>query len=88
MCIPQGDIDRFMTDPLSDSNRLNPFAEQERDMAVTEIMNPDPLDTGFGRSAIHFMVQVAHGNREDPVCFFDAIEHFQIILHLFAETLR
>ena len=57
-------------------------------MAVPEVVDPDPLDLCGSCPAIHFMMKIALGDREDAILLFQPTERFQVILHLVAEKRR
>ena len=49
-------------------NQIVPL--QETDVAVPQIMNPYPFHVCFPCAAVHFMVKITFGNREDSVIFW------------------
>ena len=57
-------------------------------MAVSQIVDSDPLDPcGLGTS-VHFVMKIAFRNFKQPIIFADSVELFYIVLHFFTEELR
>ena len=59
MSVVIGDIDTFVSYPVSDRYRRISHFNQKRNMAVSQIVDSDPLDTcGLGTS-VHFVMKIA-----------------------------
>ena len=57
-------------------------------MAVTNIMNSDPLYSCLLRASFHLPVEVALRERKYPVMLAYVVEHPQIVLHFIRQELR
>ena len=88
MSVVVGDIDAFVSHPIGDGYRRVSHFNQKRNMAVSQIVDSDPLDPcGLGTS-VHFVVEIAFCNFKQPVVFADSVELFHIVLHFLTEKLR
>ena len=67
MCITVSDIDAFMPDAVRYRHRRESHVDQQADVAVPEIMDADPLDTGRLRASIHLMMQIVLCDRKHTV---------------------
>ena len=80
MCISVGDVDTFMSHTVRDGDGAEAHVDQKADVTVPQIMNPDPFHACFSCAAVHFMVKITLGNREDSVVLLDLVKALEIIL--------
>ena len=50
-------------------------------MRVSQIMNPDALDAGLLRAAVHLMVEIILGEGENTRIRMDVFQRMEILLH-------
>ena len=82
MRIPVRDINALMTDPVRNSLCRDPHIDQQADMAVPQVMDPDPFNACRFRPPVHFMMKIVFCNFENPAVRLDAIETVNIVTHL------
>ena len=88
MSVAIGDIGALVTDAISDRQRGEAHLDEQGDMAVPQVMDPDPLDAGLLASALHLVRQVVLRHVEDAVMGTKVVpEVFQVLLHLLGEEL-
>src|SRR5699024_3883141 len=88
MCIPIRDINAFMPYPVCDCQSCKTHINQQTDMTVPQVMNPDSLYPSLLTAAIHFSMKVTFRNREYTIIRFNSIQLFQVVLNLVAKELR
>ena len=88
MGITIGDVDAFVPDALSDGDGGKSHFNQQRNVAVSEIVNPDAFNACGFRTPVHLMVQICLGDGEDAVVGFQPIQRLDVVLHLIHEKLR
>ena len=57
-------------------------------MAVSQIMDSNPLNTCCLGTSVHFVVEIAFCDGEHPIVRLDIVELFQIVLNFINEELR
>ena len=57
MCITVSDLDALMSHTVSDSNSREAQLDQERNVAVTQIVNADSFQACRFHTSVHLMVQ-------------------------------
>ena len=88
MGIPEGDVNTFVAYSICDCQCGESHIDQQRYMAVPQIMDSNTLYAGCFTASSHFPVQIILADREDPAVTIEAVEHFEIVLHFIAEELR
>ena len=83
-----GDIHAFMSNTIPDCYCGETHLNQQGNVAVSEVVDSDALDTGSGSSSGHFPVQTILCTGEDPFIRLYRIQHFQVILHFFYKKIR
>ncbi len=88
MGVTVGDIGALVANAISDRQRGEAHLDEQGDMAVPQVMDPDPLDSGLLASALHLVRQVVLRHVEDAVMGTKVVsEVFQVLLHLLGEEL-
>ena len=87
MCVMICDINALMAKTISDCCCTESHINQKRNMAMSNVMNPDSLDICFLCSPVHFSVEIVLGDQEHPIIISDIIEHAKIILHFICKKL-
>ena len=82
MCVVVGDVDAFVTYPISDCNSRESHFNQQGYMTVSKIMDPNPLDLGFPAPACHFPMQIIFCNWEDAFIRGQTVQAFDVVVNL------
>ncbi len=83
-----GDIGALVADAIGNRQRGEAHLDEQGNMAVPQVVDPDPLDAGFLASALYLVRQVILRNIEDAIVGTEvAPEFFQVLLHLLGEEL-
>ena len=85
MRVPIGDFDALVSNPVGNGNRREAHINEQTDVAVSQIVDSDALDACCLCTPVHLMVEIAFGYRENAVFLFQAVLHFEKLLHLLAE---
>ena len=88
MCITVSDLDALMSHTVSDSNSREAQLDQERNVAVTQIVNADSFQACRFHTPVHLMVQIALGYGENSLVWLLVVQHTEILLHLLAKKIR
>lgn len=87
MGIAEGDVDGFVAHPLGDGQCGEAHVDQQRNMAVPQIMHPDDLDAALLTAPLHAPLQGLLGEGEDPGVRLCAVQMLHIVSDLVAEEL-
>ena len=62
------DVDALMPHPVSDCQGREAHVNQQGNVAVSQIVNPDPLDPCLFRPPVHLPVKIGFRYRKNAVC--------------------
>ena len=85
MSVAVGDVDTFMPHPVSDCQSRKAHVNQQGNVAVSEVVNPDTFDPRRFRSSVHLPVKIGFRHRENTVCRLCGIQALDVVLHFFTE---
>ena len=88
MSVAVGDVNAFVPDALGNGNGGEAHFNQQGNVTVSEIVNPDAFNACGFCAPVHLMVQICLGDGEDAVIGFQPIQRLDVILHLIHEKLR
>ena len=88
MSIAISNLDALMAEAISDCYRRESHLDEQGHMGVPQVMNTNPLHARRLRSAIHFVMQIALRDREQPVVRLDAVLNPDVILNFITQELR
>ena len=87
MSVVISDIDAFVSYPVSNRYRRISHFNQKRNMAVSQIVDSDPLDPRSLGASVHFVMKIAFCDFKQTVILADSVELFHIVLHFLTEKL-
>ena len=70
MGISIGNLNAFMPYPVGNGNRRETHVNQQADVAVSQIMNPNALHAGRLCAPVHLVMKVMFGDSKYPVFLF------------------
>ena len=85
MRIAVGDVDALMPHAVCDGQRGESLVDQQRDMAMSEVVNSNALHAGCLAAPAHFAVQLVLTDGEDTGVAFRAMQPLDVILDLVAQ---
>ena len=88
MSVIVGDVDAFMSHPVSDCRGRKAHVDEKRNCAVPDVMNPNTLHPRLLCASVHFPMEIAFCNGKHSVIFAHIVEHFQIVLNFLYQKLR
>lgn len=86
--VPVSDVHALVADSLGDCERREPHVDEQRHMAVPEVVDADPLHAALGASSLHLVAEEVLGCREYPVMRSEVVPQLQELPHLLVEELR
>ena len=88
MGIAIGDLDALVTHPVRNGYSGKAHINQQADVTVPQIVDPDALYPGGLGSSIHLVMEIAFGHGKNAILLFQPVEHPQIVLYFLTEKPR
>ena len=82
MCVAVGDVDTFVTYTVCDCHGGESHIDEQRYMRMTQIVNTDTLHARGIAASLHFMVQIALGDRKDSGIALHVIQAVKVVFDL------
>lgn len=74
MGVAVGNVDTLMPYPVSDCQGGKAHINQQGNVRMSEVVNPDPLHSRRFRTPVHFMVEIVLADRENPFIYPGAVK--------------
>ena len=85
MGVAVGNINAFMSHPVSDCQGRKAHVNEQRNVGVPQVVYSDPLYPGLFRTPVHLPVEVGFCHRENAVGGLHPIQALDIVSHFFTE---
>lgn len=87
MCVSIGNIDALVSNAVCDGNCREAHIDQEGDMAMSQVVDSDFLNTGLCAASAHFVMKIGLRDREHSGIVSNPIQGVEIILNFVNEKI-